>query len=139
MEFDGKKTYELVENNKVGHVEKFAQAMETSEKIVEGEGIASWGKLKRWTRVVSDKLTKSFSFKKTIASTSQWDLDRYIINNSLMGLTVSREKNRSIHRSYCLHFVVIDCLHVSELFIIYLVNSIHRSDCLCFAVILISR
>ena len=51
-----KKAYELVENNKVGHVEKVTQAMETSEKTMEGEGIASWGKLKRWKRVVSDKL-----------------------------------------------------------------------------------
>ena len=45
--------------------------METSEKTMEGEGIESWGKLKRWTRVVSDKLTKSFSFKKIVASKSQ--------------------------------------------------------------------
>ena len=66
-----KKAYELVEKNKVGHVEKVAQAMETSEKTVEGEGIASWGKLKRWTSVFSDKFPKSFSFKKTTALTSQ--------------------------------------------------------------------
>ena len=67
VEFDEKKTYELVENNKVGHVEKVAQAMETSEKTVEGEGIVSRGKLNRWTRVVFEKLPKSSSFKKTQA------------------------------------------------------------------------
>ena len=52
-------------------MEKFAQAMETSEKTVEGEGIMSWGKLKRSTRVISDKFPKSLSFKKTATSASQ--------------------------------------------------------------------
>jgi len=39
MEFDENKLDKLMESNKIGHVEeKVKEAMETSEKTVEGEG-----------------------------------------------------------------------------------------------------
>jgi hypothetical protein len=45
------------------------EATKTSEKTVEGAGIAD--KVKRWASLASDKLPKSFSFKKTTALTSE--------------------------------------------------------------------
>jgi len=99
----------LVENSKMGAVEvKAREAMETSEKTVEGAGIASWNKVKRLATLASDKLPEAFSlkktaapasqvvsfkktaapayqvvsFKKTAAPASQYDLDRYIIRDS---------------------------------------------------------
>jgi len=57
----------VVENSKPA--EKAVEATKTSEKPVEGAGIAD--KVKRWASLASDKLPKSFSFKRTAAPASE--------------------------------------------------------------------
>jgi len=58
----------VAENSKAAE-EKAGEATKTGEKTVEGAGIAD--KVKRWASLASDKLPKSFSFKKTAAPASQ--------------------------------------------------------------------
>jgi len=66
VESDQNKADKLAENSKIGYVkEKAGEAMETSEKAVEGAGTASWDTVKTWANVASEKLPKSFSFKDT--------------------------------------------------------------------------
>nr|ABR16714.1 unknown [Picea sitchensis] len=58
----------VAENSKAAE-EKAVEATKTSEKPVEGAGIAD--KVKRWASLASDKLPKSFSFKRTAAPASE--------------------------------------------------------------------
>lgn len=60
VESDKKKPDESVDNSK-----------ETSEKTVEDAGIPLLDRVKRWTSLASDKLPKSFSFKKPAAPASE--------------------------------------------------------------------
>lgn len=59
VESDKKKPDESVDNSK-----------ETSEKTVEDAGIPLLDRVKRWTSLASDKLPKSFSFKKPASEDS---------------------------------------------------------------------